>query len=503
MEDNIGNLFIYGNTSLLGGGTNYNTIIKIQANGAQLWAKNYNHGGIWGQAITTSDNGLLVRTGSRLIKLNSLGDVQWTSQNWVSGFYYYYAPIEVSDGYIFTATLNINGSINYLKIDKLGNQLWGGAKTLNFEGINRKLLKKANGNIVSVFNKVINGKNLPTIIEFDKDLNLVATNSIQVSQPDIELIGYDINFVNDLPVLEGTIDSLGSSKPFIAKLNTNYQSGCDTILPVSFGLLAISNSLISTTAQSGNITEVSSVFNTTSFTITRSILCSSSLLSINIGKDTTLCPNSNITLKNLDPTLFDTFLWPTNETGASISVNNSGEYWVTATDNCTGATLSDTINIAVLDFPDPINFTKDTIFCLDNYILLDAEHPGGSYAWNDGSVSSYFLASYPDLYAVDITYQGCIKRFFANVKGCEKYIIPNVFTPNNDGSNDLFKIVYNGDREYHLLIYNRWGQLLFESNDKNQHWDGKIKSKEVPEGSYYYIFSLEELYVKGTLSLFR
>jgi len=501
IEDDFGDLFIYGNTSPLGGGTPYNLIVKINANGDRLWSKHYNHGGIWGQAITTSDNGILFRTGSRLIKLNNLGNVQWTSQNWASGFYHYYAPIEVSDGYIFTASITPTGFINFMKIDKAGNQVWGGGKMLNFEGVNRKLLKKVNGNIVSIFNKTINGKNLPTIIEFDKDLNVVTTNSIQFSQPDIELTAYDINFVNnETPILVGIIDSLGHNKPFIAKLNPNYQSECeDTTLSISFSPQTINNSSITTTVQNINITETSSIYPSTPFTITNSFICFSSQPTINIGNNTILCPNTNITLKNLTSSIFDSFLWSTNETSSSIQVNTPGAYWLAATESCTGTILNDTIIVDVLHFPEPNNLIKDTILCLSNSIILDATHIGGTYQWNDGSISPFLTGTLPGLYFVDITYQSCVKRFYSNIVGCEEYIIPNVFTPNNDNYNDLFKIVYNGDQEYRLLIYNRWGQLMFESNEKEYLWNGK----NAPDGTYFYIFSLGKQEMKGTLSLFR
>jgi len=504
MEDSFGNFFIFGSINPLGGGNTYNLLIKLQANGNQLWSKFYTNGGIWGQAITTSDNGILLRTGFRLIKLNSLGNVQWTSQIWGPNFYYHFAPVEVSDGYIFTTTTDMTNSINFLKIDKSGNQLWGGAKTLNYEGINRKLLKKANGNILSVFNKTIKGKNLPTIIELDKDLNVVKTNSLQISQPGMELTGYDINFTNNnIPVLTGTIESTGSIKPFVSKLNSNYQSGCDTVLPISFTLETTTHSFINTTAQPINITEVSTSINSSHFSLTTNTLCNSSEFSLNLGEDITLCPNTSAILKNLDPTIFDTFLWSTGEATASISVNSSGTYWVTATETCTGITLNDTINISIQSFHAPINLTKDTILCLDKSILLDAEHSGESYQWQDGSVDQYFSATIPGQYSVIITYKGCSKTFHTKVTGCEEYIIPNVFTPNGDGKNDLFQILYNGDQEYLLSIYNRWGKQVFKSNDKTHHWNGKTNGNQVSAGNYYYIFSLGDQLIKGHLSLLR
>ncbi len=69
--------------------------------------------------------------------------------------------------------------------------------------------------------------------------------------------------------------------------------------------------------------------------------------------------------------------------------------------------------------------------------------------------------------------------------------IPNVFTPNGDGVNDLFYVVGSGlgPADFQLLIFNRWGQLIFESNHIEQKWDGRNKSGThyVSEGVYPFI----------------
>jgi gliding motility-associated-like protein len=63
---------------------------------------------------------------------------------------------------------------------------------------------------------------------------------------------------------------------------------------------------------------------------------------------------------------------------------------------------------------------------------------------------------------------------------------PNSFTPNGDGVNDIFlpKGLFISD--YSLIIFNRWGEKLFESNDINQGWDGRFKGEICPMGVYYY-----------------
>lgn len=67
-----------------------------------------------------------------------------------------------------------------------------------------------------------------------------------------------------------------------------------------------------------------------------------------------------------------------------------------------------------------------------------------------------------------------------------KYYIPNAFTPNGDGLNDTFGIIGKGITNYHLQIYNRWGNLIFESTDTQVQWDGSYLDELVPEGTYVY-----------------
>lgn len=67
-----------------------------------------------------------------------------------------------------------------------------------------------------------------------------------------------------------------------------------------------------------------------------------------------------------------------------------------------------------------------------------------------------------------------------------KINIPNVFTPNGDDFNDYFVIESKSIIEYQLYIYNRWGGVVFSSNNTNENWDGKYKGLDCPEGVYYY-----------------
>ena len=65
--------------------------------------------------------------------------------------------------------------------------------------------------------------------------------------------------------------------------------------------------------------------------------------------------------------------------------------------------------------------------------------------------------------------------------------VPNVFTPNGDGANDEFRVVYSSIREFHCWIYNRWGHLVYQWSDPAKGWDGTINGKPAAEGAYYYV----------------
>lgn len=65
--------------------------------------------------------------------------------------------------------------------------------------------------------------------------------------------------------------------------------------------------------------------------------------------------------------------------------------------------------------------------------------------------------------------------------------VPNTFTPNGDGVNDEFRVVYRSIKEFHCWIYNRWGHLVYEWTDPAKGWDGTIGGRPAPIGAYYYV----------------
>ena len=89
------------------------------------------------------------------------------------------------------------------------------------------------------------------------------------------------------------------------------------------------------------------------------------------------------------------------------------------------------------------------------------------------------------------------------VDNCPEYELPNVFTPNGDGTNDLFiPLPYKFVKDIDIKIYDRWGLLMFETTNPNVLWNGTNKDTKLPcaDGTYYYVCKVNEIRVEGIRS---
>ena len=95
------------------------------------------------------------------------------------------------------------------------------------------------------------------------------------------------------------------------------------------------------------------------------------------------------------------------------------------------------------------------------------------------------------------------------VKVYRDVYVPTAFTPNQDGKNDQFKVIAADNyKRFKLQVYNRWGQVMFETTDINKGWDGRFKDAVQPSDVYIYYFELitasnKKITKKGTLTLIR
>jgi gliding motility-associated-like protein len=106
---------------------------------------------------------------------------------------------------------------------------------------------------------------------------------------------------------------------------------------------------------------------------------------------------------------------------------------------------------------------------------------------------------------------GCTPAVSAPVSGqtvTDQIYIPNSFTPNNDGLNDVLKVYSNVIRSLRFSVYNQWGEKVFESTNQALAWDGSHKGQPQPSGVYIYVCDIllnngERVQRKGSVNLVR
>ena len=170
-----------------------------------------------------------------------------------------------------------------------------------------------------------------------------------------------------------------------------------------------------------------------------------------------------------------------------------------------------------------VSLGADTVLCPGDSVRLNAFWPSSSYVWSDGSTDSILVVSHDDLlgagsetYSVTITNGACqrtasrsvsIDNLVCNTSNC-KFSIPNVFTPNADGINDVLKITNTcSSVSFSVNIYNRWGQLIYSDERAKGNspvtWDGFINGIATSEGTYFAIIQYEGKVQKGSFTLVR
>lgn len=204
-----------------------------------------------------------------------------------------------------------------------------------------------------------------------------------------------------------------------------------------------------------------------------------------LGNDTTLCENEVLIL---DASTFNaSYKWQDNSTNSTLNVTQEGTYWVEVTNGC--GTETDSITVSFNPLP-TVNLDNYKLICDGETITLDAKFPNATYLWQDNSSDPTFYVTEPGNYWVEVSNScGVISdTIFAEFENCDcSLYFPNAFTPNNDGTNDKIGAVFNCKLyEFSLRIFNRWGEIIFETTSAENAWDGTYKGETLPIGTYLY-----------------
>lgn len=216
--------------------------------------------------------------------------------------------------------------------------------------------------------------------------------------------------------------------------------------------------------------------------------------------------------KTLQVGNFAAYEWSTGEHSPSITVDTLGTYFVAVTDNhgCTGSDATSVIAIKPL----PAGFLpSDTALCSYDKLELKPVQNFKTYWWSTGESAPSITVTQPGLYWLQVQDENnCQGKDSITVfsRDCMSgFFVPNAFTPNDDGKNDLFRPrLFGNVKKYVFTIYNRWGQAVFQTTDPAKGWDGRVAG--IPQESNAFVWTCTYQFEgeavqmkKGTLTIVR
>ncbi|MDW7692319.1 PKD domain-containing protein [Flammeovirgaceae bacterium SG7u.111] len=250
-----------------------------------------------------------------------------------------------------------------------------------------------------------------------------------------------------------------------------------------------------------------------------------------IVSDTVGCDGDVITFDGtINGDYFATYAWSTGETTPKVHITQPGEYnlivHVSGFDD-TGKEchFEHTVNVDYNAVPEPYP-VDSLIFCFDNPYhatpqdtVINYEGDFKKIAWveeeypTDSVFASDITISAPGVYIVNVTNKNnCTTVDSVRiVELCPAVILyPNAFTPNKDNLNDSFRIKGDNFTDFELTVFNRWGEIIFQTKNQEEGWPGTSGGVDMPMGVYpFMVVYEEELYpgqvrtVHGSVTIIR
>jgi len=526
-----GGYMMVGSTQNFGVSNNDFYVVKTDTNGNVMWAKTYGGAGSDnGFGGRQTDDGGYILTGRTnscagpggfdlyVIKTDSLGDTLWTkTYGGAASDFGWTAQSTTDGGYIIlgkTSSFGTGGpdvDFYLIKTDVNGDTLW----TKRYGGT---------------------------------DWEAVQTRAIQqTSDSGFIIVGHTGSF------------GAGAYDVYLIKTDANGNSGCnETSTPT-----VVSNTTTVVGDVTTTITGSGAIVNSTATVVTSpptidSTLCrviDSTITSNFIANNTIICEGDCINFTDLSTGLPTSWQWSfsgatpsssTDQNPANICYNDTGAFDVQLIATNTGGsdTLVKTTYIQVDTCPLPsptANFTaSDTMICKDscvNFTDLSTDTPS-SWQWIfPGANPSSSTTQNPANICYNDTGVFDVQLIATNANGTDtltidSYIvvekcdtptllldsilfIPNAFTPNGDGDNDILYVRAKGIKTINLKIYNRWGEKVFESRQTalsgqtaTEGWDGTYRGKPLNTAVFAWYAEVEfldgdKVYRKGNVTLIR
>ncbi len=226
--------------------------------------------------------------------------------------------------------------------------------------------------------------------------------------------------------------------------------------------------------------------------------------------DTTICRGDTIVLTGVATPGSAAIKWSTQETTNAIKVWVEGTYRFSA--SFKGCNTDNEVYVSYHK-PSSVELGDDQEICSDELLILPFTAVSGHddhYLWQDGSIGKNYKVTEAGVYHVTVSNscQTLTDTIVITTRNC-RFFFPTAFTPNGDGKNDIAKLL--GDvihvSDYRLRIFNRWGELVFYTNNAAEGWSGYYKKQKAEVGVYYYQIQFNHLgeskLMKGDIVLLR
>ncbi|MBW8050682.1 MAG: PKD domain-containing protein [Cytophagales bacterium] len=230
------------------------------------------------------------------------------------------------------------------------------------------------------------------------------------------------------------------------------------------------------------------------------------LPTVNLGADITFCIGDSAVLDA--GASFSSYLWQDGSANQTLTTDTAGIYFVKVTD-LNGCEGNDTVILTVNSLLPVANFGySDSSLTVT---FTDSSVNETMWVWDFGDGNTDTVQNPVHTYAIAGSYNVCL--IAGNACGSDsicdsvtakvikiQLFIPNAFSPNGDGENDVFRIIGSGITKIYLAVYDRWGVRVFETEDIKEAietgWDGKYKRKE--QGMAVFVYYVKVKFVDGT-----
>ncbi len=234
-----------------------------------------------------------------------------------------------------------------------------------------------------------------------------------------------------------------------------------------------------------------------------------------ISGNNSMCLGNSI---NLIASGGNTYIWSTGDTSSTINISPTDT--TTYTVIAAIGTCVDTTTITVNVIPIPtinLNPSPDTTIILGQSVDLNVTG-GSSFNWNPSGDLSCSTCANPTAtptatttYCVLVLANGCSDTSCVTVNVdivCGEVYVPTAFSPNGDGQNDCLKVYNNCIESMNFTVYARWGEIVYQSTNVDDCWDGSYKGKNLNNAVFVYTLNAtlitgEQISLKGNVSLIR